>query len=152
MQESKLIITQRRLPHWTLQGSTYYVSFHLMAGELTIKERQIVLEHVKSGNGRFYDLSAAVIMPDHVHLIFKPLGQFDPSRILKGIKGVSARLLNQHRNTIGHIWQDESWDHILRNVDEYDQKLQYMYDNPFKAGLVADGDSYEGCFFNPDFV
>jgi len=27
-----------------------------------------------------------------------------------------------------------------------------MYDNPVKSGLVADADSYNGWFFNPDFV
>jgi REP element-mobilizing transposase RayT len=152
MHEPKLKITKRRLPHWTLPGSTYYVSFHLSAGELTIKERQIVLEHVRSGNGRFYDLAAAVVMPNHVHLILKPLGQFDPSRILKGIKGVSARLLNQHRNANGQVWQEESWDRILRDVDEFDEKLQYMYDNPVKAGLAADTEAYDGWYFNPNFI
>jgi REP element-mobilizing transposase RayT len=110
------------------------------------------LEHVKSGHGRFYELAAATVMPDHVHLIFKPHGDVDPSRIMKGIKGVSARLVNQHRNTTGRVWQEESWDRIIRDVAEFDEKLQYMYNNPVKAGLAADGDEYDGWHFNPDFV
>jgi putative transposase len=152
MQEPHLKITQRRLPHWTFPSSTYYVTFNLAAGELSPMERQIVLGHVKSGQDRFYHLAAAMVMPDHVHLILKPLGQFELSRIMKGIKGVSARLLNQHRNAKGCVWQEESWDRILRDVDEYDEKLQYMYNNPIEAGLVADGDTYDGWYFNPDFI
>ena len=91
-------------------------------------------------------------MPDHVHLILKPHEGFDPSRIMKGIKGVSARLLNQHRNTKGHLWQEESWDRIIRDANEFDEKLQYMCQNPVKAGLVADGDAYDGWYFNPEFT
>jgi putative transposase len=152
MPEPRLSTTQRHLPHWTLPGSVYYVTFHLAAGELTVAERRIVLDHVKSGHGRFYELAAAMIMPDHVHLILKPRDGFTVSRIMKGIKGVSARLLNQHRNTTGHIWQEESWDRIVRDATEFDEKLQYMHNNSVKAELVADADSYDGWFFNPDFV
>jgi REP element-mobilizing transposase RayT len=124
----------------------------LAAGELTREERRIVLEHIKKGDGLFYDLVAATVMPDHVHLILKPCNGFTPSRILKGIKGVSARLLNQHRNAKGCIWQAESWDRILRDTREFDEKLQYMYENPVKAGLVADADAYDGWYFDSGFV
>ena len=88
MPEPRLTITRRHLPHWSLPGSTYYVTFRLAAGELLPEQRRIVLEHVKAGHGRFYELAAATVMPDHVHLLFKPLGGFDLSRIMKGIKGV----------------------------------------------------------------
>ena len=143
---------RRHLPHWTLPGSTYYATFHLDAGELSYVERRIVLDHLKSGHGRFYDLAAVSVMPDHVHVIFKPQGDHTPSRIMKGMKGVSARLLNEHRHSNGRVWQDESWDRILRNAAEYDEKVQYMYDNPVNAGLVTDADTYDGWFFNSDFA
>ncbi len=139
MQKPGFLSTRRHLPHWTLPGSTYYVTFHLEIGELTPDECRIVLDHVKAGHGRFYDLAAVSVMPDHVHVIFRPQDDFTPSRIMKGIKRASARLLNLQRNTKGRVWQEESWDQILRDAAEFDEKLQYMYDNPVKAGLVADG-------------
>ena len=71
---------------------------------------------------------------------------------MKGIKGVSARLLNQHRNTKGRVWQEESWDRIIRDANDFDEKVQYMYDNPVRTGLVSDADAYDGWYFNPDFV
>ncbi|HLA85155.1 MAG TPA: transposase [Thermoguttaceae bacterium] len=152
MPEPRLTVTQRHLPHWTLSGSVYYVTFHLASGELTETERQLVSDHVKSGHGRFYDLAAATVMPDHVHLILKPRDGFTLSRILKGIKGASARLLNQRRNATGRVWQEESWDRILRDPAEFDEKLQYMYNNPVKAGLVVAPDTYDGWFYNPSFA
>jgi putative transposase len=151
MQPPGFFSTRRHLPHWTLPGSTYYLTFHLAAGVLTPAERRIVLDHLKTGHGRFYELAAASVMPDHVHVILKPREGYTPSRIMKGIKGVSARLLNLRRNTTGRMWQEESWDRILRDATEYDEKLQYMYDNPVKAGLVADAAAYDGWYFNPDF-
>jgi REP element-mobilizing transposase RayT len=152
MDEPCLATTRRHLPHWTLPGSTYYLTFHLAKGELSVEERRIVLDHVRSGHGRFYDLAAAMVMPDHVHLILKPLASFTPSRILKGIKGVAARLLNEHRGTCGPLWQDESWDRILRDVREFDEKLQYMYDNPARRGIITAGEEYDGWYCNPDFA
>jgi putative transposase len=152
MQPPGFSSTRRHLPHWALLGSTYYVTFHLAVDELTPSERRIVLDHVKAGHGRFYDLAAVSVMPDHVHVIFKPGEGFTPSRIMKGIKGASARLLNLQRNMKGRVWQEESWDRIIRDATEFDEKLQYMYDNPVKVGLVADGDAYDGWYFNPDFI
>ena len=70
---------------------------------------------------------------------------------MKGIKGVSARLLNQQRNTNGRVWQEESWDRVIRDAAEFDEKLQYMNDNPLKLGLIADATAYDGWYFNPDF-
>ena len=152
MQPPGFSSTRRHLPHWTLSGATYYVTFHLDVGELTPAERKIVLDHVKAGHRRFYNLAAASVMPDHAHVMFRPHEGFTPSRIMKGIKGASARLLNLQRNRTGRVWQEESWDRIIRDVAKFDEKLQYMYDNPVKAGLVTDGAAYDGWYFNPDFL
>lgn len=93
-----------------------------------------------------------MVMPDHTHLILKPRGDMSLSRIMKGIKGVSARRVNALRHTSGSLWQDESWDRILRDAAEFDEKLQYMIYNPVKAGLVVNGELYDGWYFNPEFI
>jgi hypothetical protein len=41
------------------------------------------------------------------------------------------------------VWQDESYDRIIRDDQELEEKLLYMYNNPVKAGLVADPADYE---------
>jgi putative transposase len=152
MNEPRLTITRRHLPHWTLPGSVYYLTFRLATGMLSADERRIVLDHVILGNKRFYDLAAAIVMPDHVHAMLKPRDGFALSNVLRGIKGVSAHLLNQHRNARGRVWQEESWDRIVRSVDEFDEKLQYMYENFVRAGLVNDSSEYDAWYCNPDFA
>src|SRR6476661_3561210 len=97
--------TRRNLPHWTLDGSVYFVTFRLLEGVLVPAERVLVLDHVKAGRGTFYALLAAVVMPDHVHIILKPNPGFNLSRIMKGMKGASSRLVNEARGAKGRLWQ-----------------------------------------------
>jgi len=152
MSEPKLKIRRRNLPHWTLDGSTYFATFRLASGSLSEEERRIVLDHLIQGDGRFYILAAAVVMPDHVHLLLRPLTGYELSRIMKGIKGVSARKINSLRGTAGTVWQDESWDRIVRDADEFHEKLQYMADNPRKAELVRSIDDYPYWYCNREFL
>jgi putative transposase len=78
-------------------------------------------------------------MLDHVHLLLYPDKGYDLTRILKGIKGVSAKLINESRKSHGPLWQDESWDRVVRDDNELREKLQYMIDNPAKRDLIDDG-------------
>ena len=151
MDEPKLQITKRRLPHWTLEGSVYFVTFRSARGNLSERERQMVLDHIRNYQTGLYDLGAAVVMPDHVHLLLMPRPGVTLSRIMKGIKGASAHKLNQSRDRTGQVWQDESWDRIIRDEAELQEKLQYMLHNPVKAGLVKTPDDYPACYFNPAF-
>lgn len=148
----ELRITRRHLPHWTVEGGIYFVTFRLKFGLLSQEERRIVFNHIKRGNQEFYHLISLVVMPDHVHLIFRPLEEYSLNRVMKGIKGVSARLVNKSRNLRGSLWQDESYDRIRRNVDELHQKISYMYYNPVRAGLVEDPDEYPFWYFDEDWV
>ena len=146
--ESRLKVTRRQLPHWALVGSVYFVTFRLQRGRLDAAERALVLEHLRSGDPVFYRLFIAVVMPDHVHALLQPEDQVGLSRIMKGIKGVSARKLNQRRGTHGSIWQDESHDRIIRDERELRQKAEYILSNPIRAGLVEDAWSYDHWYLN----
>lgn len=144
-----LKITRRHLPHWTLDGSTYFITFRVHETQLDAPERRIVLNHLKSGQGHWYELFAAVVMPDHVHVMLKPREGIELSRITKGIKGVTARLLNKHWESHGEVWQHENWDRIIRDQAEFEEKLLYMLNNSVKAGLVDDPWSYDGWYYQP---
>ena len=146
-----LRVTRRHLPHWELRGSTYFITFRVMNGVLNRDEVRRVLEHVKSGHDRFYALVAATILPDHVHLLLEPKEGLALSRIMKGTKGATVRIVNKLRGSGGTVWQDESFDRIVRDQAELDEKLNYMLWNSAKRGLVEDPWLYEGWFFNAAF-
>jgi len=99
------------------------------------------------GNSKEYRLYSAVVMPDHVHILIQPLNKgnnewFDLATIMKKIKGISARKINQIRKTSGSIWSSESYDRIIRNDEEMKEKWNYIVTNPVRAGLVSDIDDY----------
>lgn len=142
MPNKKLNKSRRRLPHWETEGATYFITFRLIQGELEEQERQVVLDHVISGDNSYYRLLAAVVMPDHVHMLIRPLRGYTLSRVMKGIKGVSARFINDMRKAKGSIWQDESHDHIIRDEKEGLEKARYILGNPRRAGLVEDPSHY----------
>lgn len=145
-----LKISHRRLPHWRLKASTYFVTFRVAEGRLNTEEITLVRDHILSGDERYYALIAAVVMPDHVHLLLIPCTGFSLSRILKGIKGVTARRVNHRRDTRGRLWQDESFDRIVRDQPELQEKLKYMFNNPVKAGLASDPWQYRGWYVKQD--
>lgn len=148
---AELKITRRHLPHWTLEGSVYFVTFRAARGvAFDEKEQGIVLEHIKEGNGTFYHCYAAVVMPDHVHILLQPNEGVTLSRVMHGLKGVSAHKINLHRETGGQVWQDESYDRIVRDDIEFRNELNYMYNNPVKKELTEDPDNYVGWYLNEE--
>jgi REP element-mobilizing transposase RayT len=86
-----------------------------------------------------FQLGAFVIMPNHVHLLVRPLrsSRWPLQRLIQMWKGQSARAINQLRGTQGSLWFDESYDRIVRDPEHLWRCLQYIGRNPFKAGLPA---------------
>jgi putative transposase len=84
---------------------------------------------------RRFRLAAFVIMPNHVHVLMEPLS--DPLRTLQAIKGASGRTSNLILGRVGRrFWQDESFDHWVRNANEFERVRAYIERNPVAAGLV----------------
>lgn len=88
-------------------------------------------------------------MPDHVHILARPLEHSKDqwhslSAILRGVKRQSARAINRLRDRRGTLWQAESFDRIVRDQREFEEKGNYILGNAVKAGLVEDGWLYDG--------
>jgi len=82
-----------------------------------------------------YQLDTYVVMPNHVHVLLWP--RMPLARITGGIKGVSARDANAALGRVGmHFWEDESFDHWVRNEAELVRIRAYIERNPVTAGLV----------------
>jgi REP element-mobilizing transposase RayT len=88
-------------------------------------------------------------MPDHVHLILTPLTDEllrevnSLFKIMKAIKGASAHVINRVVGSSGTVWQEESFDHVLRSSESLDDKIQYVLQNPVRRGLVGDWRQYK---------
>jgi len=109
--------------------------------------RDVILRHCLHDHGRKIRLHAAVVMPDHVHLLLTPLRDeqgwpYGVAAILKLIKGTSARSVNQLLRVSGPVWQEESFDHVLRSDESFAEKLEYIRQNPVRRGLVDRPEEY----------
>lgn len=85
-------------------------------------------------------------MPDHVHLILTPLadanGSYSIPQIMHAIKSESAHRINKALQRHGKVWQDESFDHVLRGDESLASRTAYILKNPVRAGLVKSAAEY----------
>ena len=141
---------RRHLPHWEQPGAVYYITFALREGvRAQLSEAQLarlVVDALHHDHGTRYELHTYVIMPDHVHVILRPVrrgkGTVPLSEIMKTLKGVTAHRINAALGRRGPLWRDESHDRIIRNPTEYAQKVRYIETNPVVAGLVERADDW----------
>ncbi|RCJ18664.1 transposase [Nostoc sp. ATCC 43529] len=148
MQEPKLKIFHRRLPHWELDGAVYFITFNTWEKlELSLEAREIVFNSCLFFDKNRYQIFVFVVMTNHVHLLIQPLLKSENefwslSSIMKSIKGYSAKQIPKVMKHIGTVWQDERYDRIVRNDEEFQQYWEYIRQNPVKAGLSSRPENY----------
>ncbi len=76
-----------------------------------------------------------VVMPNHVYVLLMPTKGYECERVLKSIKGYSAKEVNRSLRTNGTLLQRESYDHIVRDVNQLERFQKYIRVNPEKATL-----------------
>lgn len=89
-------------------------------------------------DGSRYILDHYVIMPNHVHVLVKPLGQHTLTDILHSWKSFTAKEINKLRQATGQVWEHESFDHLVRSGKQLEKLRAYIRDNPQTAGLTQD--------------
>jgi len=101
-------------------------------------------------------LYAAVVMPDHVHLLLSPLRDengwpWPLVDILQCLKSATAHRINKLLHTSGPVWEEESFDHVLRSHEGLKNKCEYIRQNPVEAGLVQRHEDYRWLWVSPEF-
>ena len=90
-------------------------------------------------NGKRYDLIAFVVMPNHVHILFKLYQGHQLTRIMHSIKSFTSKKINALENRTGRLWQSESYDRLIRDQEHFDNVVRYIIaNNKDLAWVVAD--------------
>ncbi|RIK54476.1 MAG: hypothetical protein DCC59_03710, partial [Chloroflexi bacterium] len=117
----------------------------------------VVKEAMRYRDGEVFDLHAFCIMSNHVHVVFETPRKSDYqsdllplSKIMQSLKRHTARQANIILGREGAFWQDESYDHVIRDNDEYLRVIHYVLDNPVKAGLASHWDEWQWTYCKPD--
>jgi REP element-mobilizing transposase RayT len=135
---------RRNLPHMQKDARPHFLTF-------CTHHRAILPEWARAGtlgccvheHDLKIDLHAAIVMPDHVHLIFTPLIDCGRSEVValaqitKSIKGASAHLINRRLRRTGTVWQIESFDRVLQSSEQLDANIAYLRANPVRRGLAS---------------
>ena len=145
---------KRRLPHFERPWAKYMVSFSTRERrQLSPAARDTVLKSLLFGHEqRRYQLYAACVLPDHVHFLFEPQIKeqdkdgkpvFWPlTGILQAIKSFTAHEINKAEGTKGQVWENESFDRMIRGDADLEEKFHYICRNPWDSGVVPSTENY----------
>jgi len=144
-------------------------------GSCVLKESaiaELVQESFLHHDAERYQLLAWVIMPNHVHVLLQPIGEWTLDKIVASWKSFSGRRIaeymrqkqaqaetetetqcqagawrshetrHSHEALRSHVWQREYWDRFIRNEQHLAAIIQYIHENPVKAGLVATAEEW----------
>jgi putative transposase len=88
-----------------------------------------------------YELHAFVVMANRVHLLVTPAAALP--KLTKSLKSITAKRANEMLALTGSpFWQEESYDHQVRNAREFEKIRNYIEWNPVRAGLVREASEY----------
>jgi putative transposase len=111
-----------------------------------------------------YHLLAWVVMPNHVHVLFQPINGWGVSTIVASWKRFMGRQICDYWRASaasgtsganqdtpcegagiggpGPVWHREYWDRYMRDEYHFRQTLEYVHQNPVRAGLVAKAEDW----------
>jgi len=86
-------------------------------------------------DGKKYLLLAWCVMPNHVHVVIRLISGHELGAIVKSWKHHVSKAVNHTLGQSGKLWQREYYDHLIRDGEELERAIQYVIENPAKAGL-----------------
>ncbi|GAB61844.1 MAG: hypothetical protein DWB56_08055 [Candidatus Jettenia sp.] len=100
------------------------------------KYARIIADALLCFNNQRYILDKWVVMPNHVHVLVKPLKNYNLTDILHSWKSYTANQINKYAGGKGQLWMHESYEHIVRNREAFEAIRNYIRQNPAKAGIT----------------
>ena len=136
----KLRRSRKQLPHdvpnWIdLDEAIYFITVCCQTrgiNQLTetgIAQRLLESIEYRHKNGDWY-MHLALLMPDHAHFI----SSF-PERV-KDMQNVVSKWKEWTAKSLKVKWQRDFFDHRLRGDESFEEKADYVRNNPVRAGFV----------------
>jgi putative transposase len=141
----------RSFPAATLSSGTVFAALDRLldearSGPLYLRQpalADMIVEaiHYNANVLGHYAWHAFAVMPNHVHLLVSPVVVLP--KLTKSLKGITAKRANARLALTGRpFWQEESYDHLVRNEGEFERIRNYIEQNPVRAGLVKEARLY----------
>ena len=105
--------------------------------DVKLSEYGVIVENAINNISSIYPsvfVEQYVIMSDHIHLLLsiygdengRPMAAPTISRIVNQFKGYVTKCIGKS------LWQKLFYDHIIRNKQDYDEHMKYIYENPMR--------------------
>jgi len=97
-----------------------------------------------------FQIHRFVVMRDHFHLLLSPLSM-DIQRAVQFIKGGLSYRAKKELGVSYEIWERGYVDHRIRDTNDYCQHVEYIDQNPVRAGIVTQPEDYSYSSAHPGF-
>ncbi|MFH1366694.1 MAG: transposase [Patescibacteria group bacterium] len=104
-----------------------------------------------------FQLHGYVIMPNHLHLILTIGSIGNVSEIMRDFKGHTSYEINKLLKNKSGFWQEDFYEHTIRNEQDFAEKMNYIHNNPVKSNFVKNPadfkySSFRNYYLNDDSV
>jgi REP element-mobilizing transposase RayT len=96
---------------------------------------------VRHAQRRQVPLYGYCLMPDHLHLVVGPSPECDIARFVGQTKNLIQRAV-WASDVASLIWQRSFWDRFIRSEEQVERVVEYVLNNPVRAGLAASWRDY----------
>ena len=114
-------------------------------GECSLRDARIAQlnqENLWHHDGVKYRLHAWCIMPNHFHVLIE-LWQTPLGKILHSWKSYTSKAANKLLRRAGTFWEEDYFDHYIRDEQHFWRVVRYIENNPTKAKLVRAPEDWE---------
>ena len=105
----------------------------------------MIQENLFHFNGVRYNVLNWCIMPNHVHVLIEVKEGWTLSTIMHGWRSYTAHQANKILGRTGDFWMDEYFDRYIRDEKHLETVINYIDNNPVKAGLVDEACKWPWC-------
>ena len=81
-----------------------------------------------------------LIMPDHIHLFCSPTNG-DDINLTRWVT-FWKRLTSKNYSPVSGMWQNDYWDTQIRSSEHWQQKAEYVRNNPMRYGLTENNEEW----------
>ncbi len=117
-------------------------------GQCFLKDERIasmVIENLFHFNGIRYNVLRWCIMPNHVHVLIEVMEGWTLSTIMHGWRSYTAHQANKILERTGVFWMEEYFDRYIRDEKHLETVINYIDNNPVKAGFVDEAHKWPWC-------
>ncbi|WP_229365655.1 transposase [Fibrisoma montanum] len=118
---------------------------------------KVVAESFQYWDDRAYELIAYTIMSNHIHIVFTLFNDESGNQVrslqqvVQSVKSFSAKRCNRLLSREGMFWSDRNYDRLVRNQEEQHRIVQYVLNNPVKAGLCKRWQDWKWTYMKPSY-